>query len=297
MISMRKYARIALAMVVVATLGACDDPTGDDAGTVSLLLTDAPGDFAKAVVTIDRIELARDDDSEVEGDDGEGGAVVLMDTPYTGDLLQLANDVATLVDEAVVPGGSYSQLRFVISGGCIEVETETGSEVYASSGYTECGAADGSLHMPSFAQSGLKVTLPGGFQVAGDQNVLLVDFDVSQSFGRQAGASGMWVMEPVVIATEVQLTGSIDVSVTLADTVDLPGDVAVDSFDVQIGEEPAIDIVDGSATFRFLVPGTYSVRLIAPEGVSVTTDPVLPADVDVGSGEVEELEVTITGAS
>jgi hypothetical protein len=63
----------------------------------------------------------------------------------------------------------------------------------------------GDLQMPSFAQSGLKVNLPGdAITVEGDdQRILLVDFDVSKSFGHQAGNSGKWVMHPVITATDM----------------------------------------------------------------------------------------------
>src|SRR5690606_22259855 len=101
--------------------------------------------------------------------------------------------------------------RLVISGGFIEVEEEDGSfSVYASSDdyAAEHGvAADGRLQMPSFSTSGLKITLPNeAAEIEGDQNVVLIDFDVSQSFGRQAGNSGMWVMHPVIHATSLAFT-------------------------------------------------------------------------------------------
>jgi hypothetical protein len=57
--------------------------------------------------------------------------------------------------------------------------------------------------MPSLAQSGLKVDLPGGaIRIEGDQRILLVDFDVAQSLGHVAGGYGRWVMHPVVHATD-----------------------------------------------------------------------------------------------
>lgn len=63
---------------------------------------------------------------------------------------------------------------------------------------------DGTLIMPSVAQAVLKVNLPGDrLFVDGNAQTLLVDFDVSQSFGQQAGESGSWVMHPVIQATEV----------------------------------------------------------------------------------------------
>jgi hypothetical protein len=36
------------------------------------------------------------------------------------------------------------------------------------------------------------------------QKILLVDFDVEQSFGQLAGQSGMWVMRPVVTGGEIE---------------------------------------------------------------------------------------------
>ena len=44
----------------------------------------------------------------------------------------------------------------------------------------------------------------GSVRLEGNSNILLVDFDVAQSFGHQAGGSGRWVMHPVVMATDFQ---------------------------------------------------------------------------------------------
>ncbi|HUF13249.1 MAG TPA: DUF4382 domain-containing protein [Longimicrobiales bacterium] len=285
---MRNFSAFALLLLVTAALGACDDPTGDDAGTISMLLTDAPGEFTQARVTIERIELMHDGEENEE----QGGRIILRDEPWTGNLLELSNDVVELVESAVVPSGAYHQLRFVISGGCIVVD---GEGTFASAGYTECGTATGTLQMPSFAQTGLKVNLPAGFRVSGDDRILLVDFDVAESFGRLAGASGMWVMQPVVTATEIVTSGSLEVTVTVAGDADLPDDLTAESFSVQLGEEPEVAVIDGVATFFFLVPGTYSIDLVAPDGVTVTTDPELPIDVEIGSSEDAEREITITG--
>lgn len=299
---MRKHAGIALSLAAAVALGACDDSsTGAETGSMTLMITDAPGDFLEAIVTIERVELLRSD----EGDGGEGaddqnengGRIVLLDEAWTGNLLELSNDVADLTDEITIPGGSYSQLRFIISGGCIEVETEDGSDVYASSGYTECGAADGSLQLTSLPQSGLKVNLPGGFRIDGDHRIVLVDFDVSESFGHAAGNSGQWVMHPVIRATDVVLSGDLGVSLIVADSVELPGTLTADSFAIRLDDEPAVPVIDGVASFDFLVPGTYSVNIVTPEGVTVTTNPSLPLDVDIDSAEDAVIDITITSAS
>src|SRR5690349_4197588 len=92
---------------------------------VTIKLTDAPGDFKRAVVTISEVELLGE---------GENNRVVLLKEPKTTDLLTLANDTADLVKDATVPAGTYKELRFVITGAFVEVEEADGStRIYASS--------------------------------------------------------------------------------------------------------------------------------------------------------------------
>ena len=187
-----------LLAVALATLAGCGDGAAPGGTTsLSLKLTDAPGDVQHAFVTISEIYLT-----------GEGGKVVLRDTPYTGDLLTLAGTTVDLVTDADVPSGTYAQLRFVITGACIAVENESaGSDIYATDGYdaTPCGGpATGVLQAPSYGQSGLKVVLDeAALTLVGPQKILLVDFDVEQSFGQLAGQSGTWVMDPVVTGGEI----------------------------------------------------------------------------------------------
>jgi hypothetical protein len=76
--------------------------------------------------------------------------------------------------------------------------------VYATDGYdaTQCGGeATGPLQAPSWAQSGLKVTMADNALVlTGAEKIVMVDFDVSQSFGHEANG---WVMHPVVTGADV----------------------------------------------------------------------------------------------
>jgi hypothetical protein len=195
----RSLTALATAAFVLVAGVSCDSPTALKSGKLSLLLTDAPGDVLKAVVTIDRIYLQPSEDSEA-------GRIILREEDVTTDLLTLVDSTQSLIEGFEIPAGSYAQLRFVISGAYIEVEgTEAGtSTIYASSpsyaGLPIGAVVGGSLQMPSFAQSGLKVQLPGDALVIGDDAsvTLVVDFDVAKSFGKAAGASGMWVMTPVL---------------------------------------------------------------------------------------------------
>lgn len=202
---MQQTIRRAIGAALVAALAtfgisACDSPTGLGSGKLSLYLTDAPGDVLAAVVTIDRIYL-QPDSNDVSG------RIILREQDVTTDLLTLVDSMHTLIEDVEIPEGRYGQLRFVISGGYIVVQGEgIATEIYASSpSYAALPAGavvTGSLQMPSFAQSGLKVNLPNeAIVMADDGSVsLVVDFDVAQSFGQLAGSSGQWVMRPVLQA-------------------------------------------------------------------------------------------------
>jgi len=194
-----------LVLVMAATLAGCDGQSPSGTTSLSVRLKDAPGDVQVAVVTISEVDLV-----------GSGGVQVLTQTPTTVDLLTLAASATTLVQGVEVPSGSYSQLRFKITGACIAVDDGNGgSAVYATPGYdgTQCGtAAAQTLQAPSFAQSGLKVSLGGdALQLTGPEKILLVDFDVTQSFGHEANG---WVMHPVVTGGDVTVTQTAAVAPT-----------------------------------------------------------------------------------
>jgi hypothetical protein len=282
----RKSIRLAFALALGVGLAACEtgslQPLGD--GRISILLTDAPGDVVSAVVTMSEIYLQGDDE------EGNGGRVVLMSEPVTQDLLTLVNVVATLVDDMVIPAGIYAQLRFVISGAYLEVENDNGgTTIYATPGYPHVPAeaqVGGTLICPSCGQTGIKVNYPGGIEIAGGEKIVLVDFDVARSFGRQAGLSGNWVMHPVVDGIDFALSGSIVATVELGEDVTLP---EIDETQITLGHflarleddesvhqgDVAFEEVDGvwEARFRFLIPGDYVVSVVVPEGVAVTSDP------------------------
>jgi hypothetical protein len=187
--------RCAAFVLAIAALAACDGQSPSATTSLSVRLKDAPGDVQLAVVTISEVDLV-----------GSGGVQVLSQTPTTVDLLTLATSATTLVQDVEVPSGSYSQLRFKITGACLAVDDGNGgSTVYATTGYdaTPCGtAAPEPLQAPSFAESGLKVDMAAGaLELTGPEKIVLVDFDVSQSFGHEASG---WVMHPVVTGGELE---------------------------------------------------------------------------------------------
>jgi Domain of unknown function (DUF4382) len=305
----------------VGVLGAlavsgCDQTPGTIASTqnaqLTVMLADAPPtvDMKSAVVTISKIYLVGSGDSASE--------VVLSSQPVTTDLLTLSSDVSKIVDGAEVPAGTYHELRFVVDGGYIQVADGSGDvRTYATDGYQGAPQpVDGTLKCPSCAQSGIKVVLPdSGLTLANDQQVtLLVDFDVSQTFGHQAGNSGMWVMHPTLVASDIGLAGSVNVTLRLGDGVTLPSVggnlVTLADFTAQLkavgadstaaGQTMTLAAVSGDsvfgATFSYLVPGDYTVTILGPDSLTITLDPA-SADVAVPAGGSASADFTLTAAS
>jgi hypothetical protein len=304
---MIKNASQLLAGAVAALLTACN---GGD-GKVTLKLTDAPGDFAAAVVTIEKVYLAGEDASGEEG-------VVLFSGKRTVDLLSLANETTDLVTDATVPSGRYEQLRFVVTGAYVAVEEAEGTRIYATSpdyeGLPEGAVVSGTLRTPSFATSGLKVNLDGGLTVDGDQHVLLVDFSVAESFGHEAGGSGAWVMHPVIHAGTIGLSGAVEATVTLAPETALPAGVTladvvavlshtatIDGAPTVVEETLPLADADGDGTFaarfQFLFPGAFELSLHGPDGATLESTPASPVAVTVESGQTESVAFTVTGST
>ena len=295
--------RFGLVAVLAAGLAlSCSDTTTNpgDQPRVTVRLTDAAGEVVAAVVTIAEINL-----------NGPDGKVVLTSDAVTTDLVDLSNSTAVLVDGEPVPAGTYSELRFVITGGYVEVDNGDGTtSIYASSptysGLPAGAEVTGDLQMPSLAQSGLKVEFAAtDLEINQDQD-LLVDFDVSQSFGHQAGASGKWVMHPVIKGAEFTTAATVVATLQLNAGVTLPippgGPVTLASFQATLNGE-TVNFVDADgdgtfdAQFRFLLPGTYALTVQVPTGLGIITNLTLPVDVTVDAGETETVAVVIQSAA
>ena len=304
----------------------CDEgSTGVDDGSarLTLLLTDAPGNVEAAVVTITDIYL------QGSGDDDGGRVYLRQDDAVTTDLLDLSNDVIELVDDYEIPAGTYSQLRFVISGAYLEVEDgDGGTTVFATSpdyeGLPAGVEADGELKCPSCAQSGFKVLLGpvnGDFDddldedddeevVFDGEQTILVDFDVSRSFGHEAGNSGKWVMRPTLKATRLVSAAELDVTLALADSaLELPlidsVPVSLGAFEVTLtpaagGDPKTAAFTDAdedgvwSANFGYLFPGEYEVGLVGPPLLSFLAEVALPVVVTVDEGEDATVDLRLT---
>jgi hypothetical protein len=296
-----RFRTLATALALALPFAGCSE-RAPNAGTMTMMLTDAPGNVKAAVVTISRIYL------QGSAADSASGQVVLRDSAFTTDLLTLADSTTELVKDVVVPGGDYAQLRFVISGAYVEVDNGDGTtSIYASSpdypGLPAGATVTGQLQMPSYATSGLKVTLPGSaLHVDGGQKIILVDFNVAQSFGQEAGGSGRWVMHPVIKGGELEATGGINVALRLGTGVTLP---VVNAHQLTLADfsatvdgttEPLTDPdSDGvyTASFPYLLPGSYAVAFSNADSVAFTTDPAGPVPVTLNSGATANVSATV----
>lgn len=190
--------QLAISACLASALLTCgESPFGPgDRTAVTVLLTDAPGDVVHAWVEIREVYLQGGGDGDEENT--AGGRTVLF-TGSTGpiDLLELVDDPLELAS-VVVPAGRYGQLRVVIDGAAVEIE---GEGVYATDGFEAPGGAPlaGELVCPSCESSGFKVLLQGrDLDLVEVEELLVLDFEVDDSFFQQAGMSGRWIVNPVI---------------------------------------------------------------------------------------------------
>ncbi|CAN5851198.1 DUF4382 domain-containing protein [soil metagenome] len=182
----------------VLAASACDDSGGPaaagDPTSVTVLLTDAPGDVVHAWVDIGEVYLQGGNGEEEDA----GGRVILFTGPSGPlDLIELIDDVEELAT-VVIPAGRYGQLRIVLEAAAIELEN---GEVYATDGFDPPGTLPitGELVCPSCNTSGFKVLLQGReLDLLDDEEILVLDFDAGESFAKEAGMSGRWIVTPVI---------------------------------------------------------------------------------------------------
>ncbi len=212
-------ARWSLALALLPLVaGGCDNSvTGNPANTtMSVYLKDGPGDVDEVWVQVNDVVLM-----------GENGKVSLLSEPTELiNITDLTGAPMVLSEDMELDPGTYSEVRFVL-GGAVLV---SGDNVYAYGVEPPEGmTATGDLQCPSCSQSGIKVKFADALDVAEGANGILVDFDVAQSFGHQAGQSGKWVMHPVIHGASAAPNEIEDGSAvaTISGTVALATDVTV----------------------------------------------------------------------
>jgi hypothetical protein len=313
----------AIMAVGLLSLVACEESgisgPRSEMASLSVYLTDAPGDVEAVWVEILDITL--------QGGDGE--TVSLLGAPT--DLILLTDLVGTaqlLVENAELEPSTYRQLRMQVGDAVLLSKDGT---VYVKGDPVLPdgleGAAMGNLQCPSCSQSGLKVKIPNDEMGLEEGSAALVlDFDVSQSFGHKAGNSGNWIMHPVIHGTLTDqpssaraILGTVVLGLDMDEnpivlpecpegetrslqdfipTATLSGGIVDGEGDpiVRSGTVAA----DGSFQIGFLAPGTYNLGYEAEmelgEFVLRFTATFEPTQVDVGNEDVDGVVYTIESA-
>jgi len=235
------------------------------------------------------------------------------------------------VSNAKLEPGDYTQLRLLL-GDVVLLSREGTVYVKGNPDLPEGLPEDppmGDLQCPSCSQSGLKVTIPNDAMTLDEgEAALVLDFDVSQSFGHIAGKSGKWVMHPVIHGTltdqpasGLAITGTVQVGLDdqnnpipippcpttsteprsvkdFVPTATIQGLVDGDGHPVTRGTR--VD-EDGSFTIGFLPPGTFDMGYtgtvsIDDDFVLVFTATVEPAQVILSTESFDGVAYTITSA-
>jgi len=206
-------------------------------GRMTMYMTDSPASYDAVMIAVTKVEV------HTSG----GGWVTVSDSARTFDLLDLRNGAMTVVGDAMLEAGHYTEIRLTLGGGCMVV----------------VNGQSFSLTVPSN-----EIKLIHQFTIeAGTQYELLLDFDAARSI---VFANGSHHLKPTIRVCPVALTGSISGTVQPLEAMALITATSI--------SDTATTYADATGMFKLLglTPGTYSVTIQATHGAhaDVTVDSV-----------------------
>jgi uncharacterized protein DUF4382 len=241
-------AAITLAMLQISGCGGGGDSSSQSGnGTLKVSLTDAPsGSYDAVNVTVSKVRVHQSA-SATESD--AGWTDITLSPARKINLLNLTNGALEELGETPLAVGHYTQLRLVLVPNTVAT---LANSVVLSGTTTEIA-----LDTPSGVQSGIK--LINQFDVAAGQRVdLVLDFDASKSVVK-AGASGKYILKPVIKVIPTVLNGIEG----FVDMSSLGSNVSVSA--QQNGIVIGSTVLNTQGYFRIarLAPGNYDVVLTA----------------------------------
>jgi len=225
--------------------------SGNDTGSLKILLTDAPAEFDHVNITFTEVSVHFGEaDTTAAGSTGEW--IVVNDQTQTFDLLTLSNGATSLLGQKDLEIGHYTQIRLVISDAEVVVDGE-------------------SYHLK--VPSGEFKFVNGFDIVANTPTELVVDFDAARSV-HEKGKKGDYTLKPTLRIINKTQSGSI--SGTVTNYQDLPVAFAIAGADTLSSSY----IKEDSGQFRlsFLPAGTYTVAVTDTLGKNFTMADVLVSD-------------------
>ena len=223
---MKTLFNLALSLLSILLLNGCgssnDEATATPSkvGSLSVFLTDAPGDYQAVYVTIDKVLVHKAGDDEVilesdetnttsDNDDVnttedtvKSSWIVVAEPNKTYDLLTLQNDITEQLGDTNLSVGKYTQMRLVL--GSIDDNGTSIAQGYETHPYANylvlIGGDVSELDVPSNT-----LKLNHNFEITADNSMkMIIDFDANKSI-KEAGNSGKWVLTPV-ISVKTQMT-------------------------------------------------------------------------------------------
>jgi len=270
-LNFKKFTSFLLAAVAVTSFYSCSDDDNGDSNSnnarIVVHMTDAPGEYEHVFVDVQDVRIKADASTS----DEEGW--VSLDNVNKGevDLLSLTNGVTKILADTEVPVGNLDQIRVILGP----------DNFLVRKGETERIP----LNTPSAQQSGLKLNVNQQLE-AGKLYEYILDFDVDKSIVT-AGASGGYILKPVIRLSTVEGTGKIEGDVH-------PFAVGGEPFQILVTATNANHTItaytnaSGGFVLHGVPAGTYRVT-VTPEtssGYGVLTK----SNVEVNSGATVDLE-------
>lgn len=194
--------------MLLAACGSSSTSTSSGNARMTVRLVDAPtAAYKQVLITVQDVQIQSD-----------AGWKVLGTVNETVDLLALQYGAfKTLALDVELPPGHYGQMRLMLS---------TGPGAINKVVFEDGTSAD--LTIPSGFQTGIKIPVSFDLQ-AGTTYEIFVDMDANKSiFVHQAGASGKYMLRPVVHAYDRMMTG------TISGTLAIPDLASATRYDVQV---------------------------------------------------------------
>lgn len=277
----------ALAAACSGSSGSSSGPSaGQSKGTLIVEVTDAPIPHSlveEARITVDRVSLHEESDAE------SGFITIFEGRPLEFDLLDLRNGAAQGLAQAVVPAGTYGQIRIRLSDAYLRLVN--GNEYSVSAG---------TLQLTSQATSGFKVKVEPPIEVvSGISTSLLLDFDLSKTFkpvpGNDPLTATRYHLHPVIRAANRSFAGDIRGRIG---TLDGQGNlVPVEMASVLVLPPGVSDPDQSLASTATEADGSYAI-LALPEGVydvraSFDLLQAVRTDVPVSAGSVTQVDLLL----